>query len=94
MDAAAVARHAQAPIIFSRNVFIYFSDDSIRRAVKAVDAAMPPTANLCVGASESLLRLATGFELQEIGGAFIYVKGGANRPQGSFAVATRAEGTS
>jgi hypothetical protein len=27
-----------------------------------------------VGASESLLRLGTQFELQEIGGAFVYVK--------------------
>lgn len=94
MDAEAVARHAQAPVIFCRNVFIYFSDDSIRRAVTAFEASMPPTAYLCVGASESLLRLATGFELQEIGGAFIYVKGGADRPQGSFAVATRSEGSS
>jgi chemotaxis protein methyltransferase CheR len=91
MDAGAVAAHAAAPVIFCRNVFIYFSDDSIRRAVKAFDASMPEPAYLCVGASESLLRLATGFELREIGGAFVYVKGEADRGQSSFAVATRGE---
>jgi chemotaxis protein methyltransferase CheR len=36
--------------------------------------AMPPRAYLCVGASESLLKLRTGFDLEEIGGAFVYVK--------------------
>ena len=31
-------------------------------------------AYLCVGASESLLHATTAFELEEIGGAFVYVK--------------------
>jgi chemotaxis protein methyltransferase CheR len=70
-----VARHAAAPIIFCRNVFIYFSDTSIRRTLDAFARRMPDPAYLCVGASESLLRLGSQFELQEIGGAFIYVKG-------------------
>jgi chemotaxis protein methyltransferase CheR len=76
-----VARHAAAPIIFCRNVFIYFSDQSIRRTLDAFMASMPDRAYLCVGASESLLRLGTRFELQDIGGAFMYVKNrGAERP--------------
>ena len=69
-----VARHAAAPIIFCRNVFIYFSDHSIRRTLGAFAQAMPDPAYLCVGACESLLRLGTPFDLQEIGGAFVYVK--------------------
>ena len=69
-----VARHAAAPIIFCRNMFIYFSDHSIRRTLEAFAHSMPDPAYLCVGASESLLRLGTRFELQEIGGAFMYVK--------------------
>jgi len=72
-----VARYAGAPIIFCRNVFIYFSDHSIRRTLDAFARGMPPTAYLCVGASESLLRLGTQFDLQEIGGAFIYLKDAA-----------------
>jgi chemotaxis protein methyltransferase CheR len=69
-----VVRHGSAPIIFCRNVFIYFSDRSIRRTLQAFAQLMPEPGYLCVGASESLLRLGTEFELQEIGGAFIYVK--------------------
>jgi chemotaxis protein methyltransferase CheR len=69
-----VARHAGAPVIFCRNVFIYFSERSMRRTLGAFADSMPETAYLCVGASESLLRLGTQFELQEIGGAFVYVK--------------------
>jgi chemotaxis protein methyltransferase CheR len=70
-----VARHAAAPIVFCRNVFIYFSAQSITRTLEAMARWMPERGYLCVGASESLLRLRTPFELQEIGGAFVYVKG-------------------
>ena len=73
MDDAAVALHASVPIIVCRNLFIYFSEQSIRRACQLFAAAMPRPAYLCLGTSESLLRLATPFDLREIGGAFIYV---------------------
>jgi chemotaxis protein methyltransferase CheR len=69
-----VAQQATASVIFCRNVFIYFSDHSIRRALSVFERCMPVPAYLCVGASESLLRRTTIFELQEIGGAFMYVK--------------------
>lgn len=69
-----VSRHASAPVIVCRNVFIYFSDESIRRTMNVFERAMPVPGYLCVGASESLLRRSTTFELQEIGGAFMYVK--------------------
>ena len=88
-----VARHAAAPAIVCRNVFIYFSDRSIRRALTMFERSMPTPAYLCVGASESLLRRTTAFDLQEIGGAFIYVKDqprAAERP----ALAREAERTS
>jgi chemotaxis protein methyltransferase CheR len=71
-----VARHGDAPIVFCRNVFIYFSDRSIRRTLDTFAQLMPDPAYLCVGASESLLRMGSRFQLQEIGGAFIYVKNG------------------
>jgi chemotaxis protein methyltransferase CheR len=69
-----VARHAASPIIFCRNVFIYFSDQSIRRALGVFERMMPSPGYLCVSASESLLRRTTVFELEEIGDAFMYVK--------------------
>lgn len=74
MDEEQVARHASAPIIFCRNVFIYFSDRSIRRALGVFEREMPSPGYLCVAASESLLRRTTVFDLQEICGAFMYVK--------------------
>lgn len=74
-----VARHASAPVIFCRNVFIYFSDRSIRRALGVFERLMPSPSYLCVAASESLLRRTSVFDLQEIGGAFMYVKGAAHQ---------------
>jgi len=81
-----VARHAAAPIICCRNVFIYFSDRSIRRTLDAFAAGMPEPAYLCVGASESLLRLGSAFDLQEIGGAFVYAKRASEMTKSSAAV--------
>ena len=70
-DVAALARvHA----IFCRNVFIYFSHHSIRQTVAMMAVKMPPGSHLFVGASESLLRLTTDFELQELGDALAYVR--------------------
>lgn len=69
-----VGRHASAPIVVCRNVFIYFSEESIRRVLGVFERAMPAPGYLCVGASESLLRRTVAFELQEVGGAFMYVK--------------------
>ncbi|MBD2182872.1 protein-glutamate O-methyltransferase CheR [Planktothrix sp. FACHB-1355] len=65
---------ATANIIFCRNVFIYFSEKAIYQTVRAFSKTMPTPGYLCVAASESLLKLTTEFELQEIENAFIYVK--------------------
>ncbi len=65
---------ARAHAVFCRNVFIYFSKHSIRQAVAMIAAKMPPGGHLFVGASESLLRITTDFELKEIGGALVYVR--------------------
>jgi chemotaxis protein methyltransferase CheR len=69
-----VAARARVPIIFCRNVFIYFSEAGIRQVVGQFARHMPSPAYLCVGASESLLKVTTAFELEEIGAAFVYVK--------------------
>jgi chemotaxis protein methyltransferase CheR len=69
-----VAPRARVPVIVCRNVFIYFAPAAVERVAAAFARAMPPRAYLCVGASESLLKLRTAFDLQEIGGAFVYVK--------------------
>ncbi|HUR46242.1 MAG TPA: protein-glutamate O-methyltransferase CheR [Candidatus Saccharimonadales bacterium] len=69
-----IAPMAKSPIIFCRNVFIYFSPETIRRTVHSFARNMPGTGYLFVGASESLLKLTTDFELQELGNAFTYLK--------------------
>ncbi|MFL6281870.1 MAG: CheR family methyltransferase [Pyrinomonadaceae bacterium] len=74
MDEAEVAPRAAADIIFCRNVFIYFSNQSISRTLRMFAAHIRPPGYLCVAASESLLRLTEDFELREIGDAFVYVR--------------------
>ena len=69
-----IARFARVPAMFCRNVFIYFSPHTIRQTVAMVAAKMAPGGYLFVGASESLLRMTTDFELKEIAGALVYVR--------------------
>lgn len=65
---------AAAPFIFCRNVFIYFAPATVVQVVARTADRMPRPGYLFVGASESLLRAHTVLELDEIGGAFVYVK--------------------
>jgi chemotaxis protein methyltransferase CheR len=69
-----VAPLAKARFVFCRNVFIYFSERSIRRTVDLLSQYMPSPGYLFVGAAESLMRITTSFSLQEIGGVFVYVR--------------------
>ena len=63
-----------ADVVFCRNMFIYFQEAGIRRVVNDLAGLMASPGYLCVGAAESLLRLGTPFELQDIQGAYVYVK--------------------
>ncbi len=74
MDPAQLTLLAVSPIVFCRNLFIYFSEQSLARVVRVFDEMMPTPGYLCLGASESLLRYTTRFELEEIAGAYVYVK--------------------
>ncbi|HAO12988.1 MAG TPA: chemotaxis protein CheR [Planktothrix sp. UBA8407] len=65
---------AQAHFIFCRNVFIYFSETSILKTVDFFYQRMFNPSYLFLSASESLLKIKTDFELQEIDGAFVYIK--------------------
>jgi chemotaxis protein methyltransferase CheR len=71
-----IAAFARSPIVFCRNAFIYFSPRSVRRVVDNLARLMPAPAFLCVGASESLLNVTSAFTLEELDGAFVYVKRG------------------
>jgi chemotaxis protein methyltransferase CheR len=74
LELGAVSLTARAHAIFCRNVFIYFSPHSIRQTVAMMATKMPPGGHLFVGATESLLRLTTDYELKEIGDALGYVR--------------------
>lgn len=74
MDREAVRRFRGVHVIFCRNVFIYFSDESIRRTADAFHEVLTQPGHLFLGAAESLLRVKTPFELTTLGKAFVYVK--------------------
>jgi chemotaxis protein methyltransferase CheR len=65
---------ARCPVVFCRNVFIYFSPHAIRQTLAIFASRMPVGGHLFVGASESLLKLTADFELREFGDAFGYVR--------------------
>ena len=65
---------AHSHVIFCRNVFIYFSEQTIRTVVQTFAECMTSPGYLFVGAAESLLRITNRFQLQQIEGAFVYVK--------------------
>jgi chemotaxis protein methyltransferase CheR len=65
---------SKIPVIFCRNVFIYFSAGSIKQVTASFAAKIPVGGHLFIGSSESLLKLTQDFELQELGDAFVYVR--------------------
>lgn len=73
LNPADTAQLAAARYVFCRNVFIYFSTATIARVVGGLADHMPRPGYLFVGAAESLLRASTRFDLEEVGGAFVYV---------------------
>jgi chemotaxis protein methyltransferase CheR len=74
VDHATVRGLAAADVVFCRNVLIYFSDGTVTEVARSIAEGLPDDGYLFLGASESLTRLATEFELAELGGAFVYVK--------------------
>lgn len=65
---------ADTHVVFCRNVFIYFSPAAITRVVASFAAGLQPQSLLFIGASESLLKLTTEFELEDRDGVFVYVR--------------------
>jgi chemotaxis protein methyltransferase CheR len=67
-------------VIFCRNVFIYFSPTSIKRVIGSFASRVPADGHLFIGSSESLLKITSDFELQELGDAFVYRRQAPIRP--------------
>ena len=82
LDEAQAGPLASADVVFCRNVLIYFSDDAILRVARMLARHMPDAGWLFLGASESLMRLATDFTMEEVGPAFAYVRKPGAAPGG------------
>lgn len=65
---------AGTDIIFCRNLFIYFTGATVRQVAESFADLLPSPGFLCLGAAESLLRVTPRFDLQDIAGAYVYVK--------------------
>jgi len=65
-------------LIFCRNVIIYFDTPTTQQVLARFHDALEPGGFLFLGYSESLFRLFEGFDLTEVGGAFLY-----RRPEGA-----------
>jgi chemotaxis protein methyltransferase CheR len=74
VDLAPLIEAAAVDVIFCRNVFIYFSPNSIRRVVSSFAQRTVENAPLFIGASESLLKLTNQFDLANVDGTFVYVR--------------------
>lgn len=74
VDERSIAGLATSDVIFCRNLFIYFTPSTVKNVAMMLARHMPSPGYLCVGAAESLLRAGAGFDLQELGGAYVYVK--------------------
>ena len=72
IERADIARFASVPFILCRNVFIYFSKETIQRVVRLFAEFIQTPGYLLVGVSESLLKITTEFELTDVGNAFVY----------------------
>jgi chemotaxis protein methyltransferase CheR len=72
LDQAAIHPLGRFDAVLSRNVLIYFGDDTVRRVVGNLSEALVTGGFLLVGASESLLRYGTSLSCEEHGGAFFY----------------------
>jgi chemotaxis protein methyltransferase CheR len=60
--------------LFCRNVLIYFSDQSIQRAVQLFHEVLTPGGYLFLGHAESLARVTSAFTPIRFEGAIVYQK--------------------
>jgi chemotaxis protein methyltransferase CheR len=72
--AGEIERLALAPIVFCRNVFIYFSTAAIQKVIAVLARQMPAGGYLLLGAAESIHQLTDHFELRDLDGSFVYFK--------------------
>lgn len=76
VDEVEMGKMCNFDIIFCRNVFIYFSQPTIKKVVQSIYNSLNAPGYLFVSAVESLLRTTTLFDIVTIGDAYGYLKNG------------------
>ncbi len=74
LDPASYEGMAPLDVVFCRNVLIYFSDASARKAVRLFHQALRPGGYLFLGHAESLSRITDAFTPVRFQGAMLYQK--------------------
>jgi chemotaxis protein methyltransferase CheR len=72
MDPESMADHGQFDLIFCRNVLIYFDDASRLAASRNLRACLRPGGFICLGHSESMVRISDRFETCRFEDAIVY----------------------
>jgi chemotaxis protein methyltransferase CheR len=76
-DADLASAPTGSPVIFCRNVFIYFSQTAARKTVEVFAERMARPGYLFVGAADSLMQITSEFTPRDLGDAFVYVRSAA-----------------
>jgi chemotaxis protein methyltransferase CheR len=74
MDAEGMSSMNDVDIIFCRNVFIYFSKDSLAKVASYFNKSLRSPGYLFTGSAESLLKITTSFEFTDLDGIPVYKK--------------------
>ncbi|WP_191061850.1 CheR family methyltransferase [Geminicoccus harenae] len=72
VDAASMAANGRFDVIFCRNVLIYFDDVSRRLAAHNLFDRLNPGGFICLGHSESMMRITDRFRLRRFQDAIVY----------------------
>ena len=68
------------PVVFCRNVLIYFTERDLLAVLHRLDRWLPPAGFLFLGFSESLWQVTDAFRAERIGEAFVYRPASAAAP--------------
>ena len=72
IDGASMAAEGRFDIILCRNVLIYFDDESRLHAARNLHAALNPGGFICLGHTESMMRISSQFVARRFKDAIVY----------------------
>lgn len=72
LERASMTAHGRFDVIFCRNALIYFDDRSRAATAENLFACLAPGGFLCLGHSESMVRISDRFEMRRFPDAIVY----------------------